>query len=134
MTALFRRLEPANKFRITKKQIAKFLGIAESIIIKFECWPFVLFVHRKDRGGQFISYRVLEHWKNAIASQFQKCSTLQQLNHLWSTIKNDRQHHPKQYEDFVLSFLHKIWQECQDNLSEPLVYIQDDFTHDRSCF
>lgn len=123
MTALFRRLDPAKKFRITKGQIAKCLGIAESIIVKFECWPFVLFVHRKDKGGEFVSYRVLEHWKNAIASPFQQCSTLQQLNHLWSCIKNDRQKHRKQYDDSVLSFLHKIWQECQDKLSQSLVYI-----------
>ncbi|MFB2978103.1 hypothetical protein [Microseira sp. BLCC-F43] len=129
MTTLFRRVDPAKKFRITKGQIARILGIAESIIVKFECWPFVLFVHRKDIGGQFVSYRVLEHWKNAIASQFQQCSTLQHLNHLWSTIKNDRKKHRKQYEDSVLSFLQKIWQECQDNLVEPLVYIQNDFTH-----
>ncbi|GET39017.1 hypothetical protein [Microseira wollei] len=129
MTTLFRRVDPAKKFRITKGEIARILGVAESIIVKFECWPFVLFVHRKDIGGQFVSYRVLEHWKNAIASQFQQCSTLQQLNHLWSTLKNDRKKHRKQYEDSVLSFLQKIWQECQDNLSEPLVYIQNDFTH-----
>ncbi len=129
MTALFRRVDPAKKFRITKGQIARFLGIAESIIVKFQCWPFVLFVHRKDKGGEFISYRVLEHWKNAIASQLQQCSKLKQLNHLWSTIKNDRKKHRKQYEDSVFSFLHKIWQERLDNLSEPLVYIQDDFAH-----
>ena len=123
MTALFRRLDPAKKFRITKGQIARFLGIAESIIVKFQCWPFVLFVHRKDKGGEFISYRVLEHWKNAIASQFQQCSKLEQLNHLWSASKNDCKKHRKQYDDSVLSFLQKIWQECQDNLSKPLVYI-----------
>ena len=130
MTSLFRRLDPAKKFRITKAQIARLLGISQSIIVKFECWPFVLFVHRRDKGGEFISYRVLEHWRNAIASQLQQCSKLQQLNHLWSTIKNDRQKHRKQYDDSVLSFLQKIWQECLDNLAEPLVYIQDDFTHD----
>lgn len=118
MTALFRRVDPAKKFRITKGQIAKFLGIAQSIIVKFECWPFVLFVHRKDKGGEFISYRRLEHWRNAIASQFQKCSTLQQLDRLWSTIKNDRKKHRKQYDDCVLSFLHKIWEQCQGNLAE----------------
>lgn len=129
MTALFRRLDPAKKFRITKGQIAKLLGISQSIIVKFECWRFVLFVHRRDKGGEFVSYRVLEHWKNAIASQFQQCSTLPELNHLWSAIKNDRQKHRKQYDDVLLSFLHQIWQECQDNLSKPLVYIQNDFAH-----
>ena len=55
MTLLFRRLKPAQKFRITKRQLAKFLQISESLIIKIEAWSYVLFVHRKGKGGQFIS-------------------------------------------------------------------------------
>jgi hypothetical protein len=34
MTALFRRINPAQKFRLTKHQIAKFLRIPESLIVK----------------------------------------------------------------------------------------------------
>ncbi|MFW5667460.1 MAG: hypothetical protein ACOC2Z_18310 [Coleofasciculus sp.] len=56
MSALFRRIQPAKKFRITKRQIAKFLRIPKSMIVNVECWCYVIFVHRKDRGGQFISY------------------------------------------------------------------------------
>ena len=79
MTTLFRRINPTQNFRITKRQITKFLRIPESQIVKIQSWLYVIFVHRLDKGGQFISYRQMEHWKNAIACQLQKCSTQQQL-------------------------------------------------------
>ena len=112
MTALFRRTNPAQKFRITKHQIAKFLRIPESQIAKIESWLYVVFVHRLDKGGQFISYRQMEQWKNAIACQLQKCSTKQQLQHLWNAIERDSTKHNKQYTDCVLPFLKKIWAKC----------------------
>jgi hypothetical protein len=121
MTALFRRINPAQKFRLTKHQIAKLLRIPASQIVKIESWLYVIFVHRLDKGGQFISYRQMEQWKNAIACQLQKCSTQQQLQHLWNTIEQDNTKHNKQYADAVLPFLKKIWAKCQEtspNLSE----------------
>jgi len=36
MTTLFRRIKPAQKFRITKRQIAKLLGIPESVIVIYD--------------------------------------------------------------------------------------------------
>jgi len=93
MTALFRRINPAQKFRITKRQIAQFLGVSESLIVKVESWLYVLFVHRLDKGGQFISYRQMEQWKNAVACHLQKCSTWEQLEHLWNAIKFDHTKH-----------------------------------------
>jgi hypothetical protein len=121
MTALFRRINPAQKFRLTKHQIAKLLRIPASQIVKIESWLYVIFIHRLDKGGQFISYRQMEQWKNAIACQLQKCSTQQQLQHLWNTIEQDNTKHNKQYADAVLPFLKKIWAKCQEtspNLSE----------------
>ena len=109
MTTLFRRIKPAQKFRITKRQIAKLLRIPESLIVKVESWLYVLFVHRTDKGGQFISYRQMEQWKNAIACQIQKCSTWQQLEHLWNAILHDHTKHNSQYDNSVFSFLEKIW-------------------------
>ncbi len=109
MTALFRRINPAQKFRITKHQIAKLLRIPESRIVKIESWLYVIFVHRLDKGGQFISYRQMEQWKNAVACQLQKCSTQQQLQHLWNAIEHDHTKHNSQYADSVLPFLKKIW-------------------------
>jgi hypothetical protein len=56
----------------------------------------------------------MEQWKNAIACQLQKCSTQQQLQHLWNAIERDCTKHNK-------PFLKKIWAKCQEtspNLSE----------------
>jgi hypothetical protein len=108
MTILFRRIKPSQKFRITKRQIAKFLQIPESLIVKFESWSYVLFVHRQDKGGKFISYRQLEQWKNAVACQLQKGSTQEQLQHLWNAITFDHAKYNKQYDDSILPFLEKI--------------------------
>lgn len=108
MTILFRRINPAQKFRITKRQIAKFLRIPESFIVKIESWLYVLFVHRLDKGGQFISYRQLEQWKNAVACQLQKCSTREQLQRLWNAITFDHTKHKNQYLVSVLPFLKNI--------------------------
>ncbi len=109
MTILFRRIKPAQKFHITKRQIAKFLRIPESLIVKVESWLYVLFVNRTDKGGQFISYRQMEQWKNAIACQIQKCSTWQQLEHLWNAIVHDHTKHNCQYDNSVFPFVEKIW-------------------------
>ena len=118
MTILFRRINPAQKFRITKRQIAKFLEIPESLIVKVESWLYVLFVHRLDKGGQFISYRQMEQWKNAVACQLQKCSTREQLQHLWNAITFDHTKHNNQYDDSVLPFLEKIWLKCLEAIPE----------------
>ena len=109
MTTLFRRIKPAQKFHITKRQIAKFLRIPESLIVKIESWLYVLFVNRTDKGGQFISYRQMEQWKNAVACQIQKCSTWQHLEHLWNAIVHDHIKHNCQYDNSVFPFVEKIW-------------------------
>ncbi len=120
MTLLFRRIKPAQKFRITKRQLARFLGISESLIVNIESWRYVLFVHRQDQGGQFISYRQLEQWKNAIACQLQKCTTIDQLEHLWNAITFDHTKHNKQYADSILLFLEKIYLKCQEAIPQKL--------------
>jgi hypothetical protein len=130
MTALFRRINPAQKFRITKHQIAKFLRIPESLIVKIESWLYVVFVHRLDKGGQFISYRQMEQWKNAIACQLQKCSTQQQLQHLWNAIERDHIKHNKQYRNSVLPFLKKIWAKC---ISTQVYLLQNDLDQSEPC-
>jgi hypothetical protein len=117
MTTLFRRLQPAKKFRITigaiaqgapAKLIAQLLKISKHLIVRIECWAYVVFVHRSDRGGQFISYRKLQQWQNAIACQIQNCSTWQQLRSLWLAIEDDRKKHKTQYDE-LYPFLCKIW-------------------------
>ncbi len=116
MTTLFRRLQPAKKFRLSITYLAKLLKIPKHLIVRVECWSYVIFVHRIDRGGQFISYRQLEQWKNAVACQIQNCSTWQQLRSLWLAIEEDYKKHKQQYGDEHHPFLCKIWTKCWDTL------------------
>ncbi len=109
MTALFRRIQPSKKFRITVNTIARFLRIPKQRIVRVECWEYVIFVHRLGRGGQFISYRQLREWQNAVACQIQNCSTLQQLCNLWEVIEQDENKHNNQYNDELIPFLRQIW-------------------------
>jgi hypothetical protein len=71
MTTLFRRIKPYS-FPITLDLIAKFLHIPKSLLVRAECWAYVLFVHRCDKGGQFISYRKLAMWIEAVVSLIKK--------------------------------------------------------------
>jgi hypothetical protein len=109
MTKLFRCLQPAQKFRITRSAIAQLLKIPKHLIVRVECWAYVVFVHRHDKGGQFISYRKLQQWYNAVACQIQNCSTWQQLRQLWLALEDDYKQHNNQYDDEHYSFLCKIW-------------------------
>jgi len=116
MTNLFRRLQPRQKFRLTIAEIAQALKIPKHLIVRVECWAYVVFVHRQDKGGQFISYRKLRQWQNAVACQIQNCSTWQQLRSLWLAIEEDHNKHKKQYDDEHHPFLCKIWTKRWDKL------------------
>jgi len=89
--------------------MAKFLKIPEQLIVKVQCWAYVVFVHRKDRGGQFISYRALELWKNAIAHQIQKSPNLEELKRVGIAIKRDVKKYGKQYRQEAIEFLRQRW-------------------------
>jgi hypothetical protein len=120
MTSLFRRLQPAKKFRITLTGIAQLLKIPKRLIVRVECWAYVVFVHRTDRGGQFISYRQLQHWTRSLACQIQHCSTWQQLRSLRLAIEEDYKKHKPQYDEEHHQFLYKIWTKYWDALwNEP---------------
>ena len=120
MTALFDRIKPAEKFRISKREIAKFLGIAESLIKEVKKWLYVIFVHRADKGGQFVSYRKIERWRNAVACQIQNCVNLEELQQLGNAIRRDCQKYKKQYEDVVLRFLDRVWQQRREFVVQKL--------------
>jgi hypothetical protein len=77
--------------------------------VRVECWAYVVFVHRHDKGGQFISYRTLQQWQNAVACQIQNSSTWQQLRQLWLALEDDYKQHHNQYDDKHYSCLCKIW-------------------------
>ncbi|MEQ8464644.1 hypothetical protein [Coleofasciculus sp. E1-EBD-02] len=75
MTILFRRIKPRT-FPITLDMIAQFLGIPKSMIIRAEHWAYVLFVHRRDRGGQFIIKDVVGKVWNTTPLLLPSCSPL----------------------------------------------------------
>ncbi|MCY7382633.1 MAG: hypothetical protein LH628_08660 [Microcoleus sp. CAN_BIN18] len=116
MTALFRRIQPSKKLRINVRSIAQFLKISQNLIKRVESWANVVFVHRLDKGGQFISYRRLQEWQNAIAHQIQTCTTLSQLSQLKTSIQYDSRKFKKQYLPKTLDFLIEMCIERQDIL------------------
>ena len=106
---IFARIQPQKTFHITIKNVAKLLGIPPEMIVRIEKWPYVLFVHRRDIGGQFISYRRLKNWQNAIAMKIQTCNKHKKLLALWVSIILDRKKYAKQYEDIYHTFVNKIF-------------------------
>jgi len=116
MTPLFRRIQPSKKLRITARSIAQFLKISQNLIKRVESWANVVFVHRLDKGGQFISYRRLEEWQNALAHQIQTCPTLRELSQLKTSIQYDCRKFKKQYLQKTLDFLIEMCIERQDIL------------------
>lgn len=115
MTPLFRRIQPSKKLRITARSIAKFLKISQNLIKRVESWAYVVFVHHQG-GGQFISYRKLEEWQNAIAHQIQTCPTLRELSQLKTSIQYDSRKFKKQYLQKTIDFLIEMCIEKQDIL------------------
>jgi hypothetical protein len=116
MTALFRRIQPSKKLRITVRSIAQFLKIPQNIIKRVESWASVVFVHRRDKGGQFLSYRRLQEWQNAIAYQIQTSPNLSELSQLVTSIKQDSRKFKKQYCQQTLDFLRQMCIQRQDIL------------------
>ena len=105
---LFARIQPSKKFHITVKAVAQMLGIPPKVIIRIERWGYVLFVHRSDIGGQFVSYRKLRNWQNAVACKIQNCVKKEQLLMLWLTIKNDGKKYAKQYNEAYYVFVERV--------------------------
>ena len=113
---LFHRIQPQKTFHITIKNVAKLLGIPPKIIVRIEKWPYVLFVHRRDIGGQFISYRKLKNWQNAVAIKIKTCYKKHKLDNLWLTIQNDSKKYAKQYKQAYHDFVEQVWNQQWDKL------------------
>ncbi len=116
MTPLFRRIQPSKKLRITVRSIAQMLKIPQNLIKRVESWANVVFVHRRDKGGQFISYRRLQEWQNAIAHQIQTSPNLSELSQLATSIKQDSHKFKKQYCQQTLDFLRQMCIQRQETL------------------
>ena len=115
MTPLFRRIQPSKKLRITVRSIAQLLKISQNLIKRVESWANVVFVHRLDRCGQFVSYRRLQEWQNALAKpskrighQIQTSPTLSELSQLATSIRHDSRKFIKQYSQQTLDFLRQL--------------------------
>lgn len=115
MTPLFRRIQPSKKLRITVRSIAQALKISQNLIKRVECWTNVVFVHRLDRGGQFVSYRKLVEWQNAIAHHIQSCLNISELSQLATSIHRDSRKFKKQYCRQTIDFLLQM---CSDRKTE----------------
>ena len=114
---LFSRIQPQKTFHITIKAVAKLLKIPPKMIVRIEKWDYVLFVHRKDIGGQFVSYRRLRNWQNAVAMKIRTCGKKVKLDMLWLTIENDRKKYAKQYKNAYAKFVKRVWNEQWEKIS-----------------
>jgi len=50
--------------------LAKLLKIPKHLIVRVECWAYVVFVHRQDKGGQFISIGNYNNGKMPLLAKF----------------------------------------------------------------
>ena len=99
------RIQPHKTFHVSIQDVAKLLGIPPKKIVRIENWANVLFVHRRDIGGQFVSYRRLRNWQNAVAMTMNNCFKHKRLKMLWRAICNDRRKFAKQYRDDFYDFV-----------------------------
>ncbi|MBD2104767.1 hypothetical protein [Leptolyngbya sp. FACHB-261] len=94
---------------ISVSSIARFLGIPEQMICRYEHWPHQLFVHRKDRGGQLVSYRVFAEWVEACAKTIQACADLRVLEWLGQVIRAECQRFD--YSEPVVEKWRQLWRQ-----------------------
>jgi hypothetical protein len=116
MSILFRRIQPAQRFLLTARYIAHVLKIPLSAIVRIERWAYVLFVHRRDKGGQFVSYRQLNRWIRSIAHMIQTSPTLEDLKQLGLGIKQESAKFEDKYSASVLDYLRQLWAQRRDQL------------------
>ncbi|MBD2102313.1 hypothetical protein [Leptolyngbya sp. FACHB-261] len=101
---------------ISLLQVARFLGIPKSRICRIEHWTHVLFVHRADQGGQFISYRKFAAWVEACARTIQSCNDLRLLEWIGWVIKAEVQRF--QYGEDVLDYWRQLWRQRHRQLTQ----------------
>ena len=116
MTSLFRRIKPAERFHFNARHLAHIMKIHRLTIIRIERWAYVLFVHRRDKGGQFISYRQLNRWMRAIAHMIQTSPTLEDLQQLGHGIKQESVKFEDRYCASGLDYLRQLWAQRRDKL------------------
>ncbi|MBD2100687.1 hypothetical protein [Leptolyngbya sp. FACHB-261] len=113
MRQLLQTINP-HQFEISLSYLATYLGIPPDLILRFEQWANVLFVHRKDRGGQFISYRNLIYWLEACVQAIRTCSDHQALQELGQLLKHEIERFT--YAADTVAYLHRLWQQRKAQL------------------
>ena len=108
---IFARIQPQKTFHITIKAVAKLLRIPPKMIVRIEKWDYVLFVHRRDIGGQFVSYRKLRNWQNVLAMKIKNCYKKAKLDTLWNAIEKDIKKYKKQYTKTDENILTEVWEQ-----------------------
>lgn len=108
MPLLRRRIDPKT-FVITLKQLAKYLKLDGSRILRWEKWNHVLWVHIDGRGGYFISYRQLIQWVNACCVVIRGCRDMKALKAVWSALKKEA----NRYTEEAIALLYQLCQQRQ---------------------
>ena len=116
MSIFFRRIQPAQRFYLTPRYIAHVLKIPLSAIVRIERWAYVLFVHRRDKGGQFVSYRQLNRWIRTIARMIQTSPTLEDLEQLELWLKQESVKFEQRYSAIAREYLRQLWTERRNEL------------------
>jgi len=120
MTSIFHRIRPAQKFNFNARHIAHILKIRHLFIVKIERWAYVLFVHRRDKGGQFVSYRQLNRWVTAIAHMIQLSPSLEDLRQIGQGLHQESVQFEDRYSESTLDYLRQLWAERRDWLRSSL--------------
>lgn len=88
MNFLRRRIN-SKTFVITQKQLAKYLKISLTRVLRWEKWAHILWVHIEGKGGYFISYRQLEQWVAACCTLIHSCRDFKTLATVWLAIEQE---------------------------------------------
>lgn len=112
MNFLRRRIDPKT-FTITRQQLAKYLQLDGSKILKWETWTHVLWVHIQGRGGYFISYRQLQQWIDACCKLIRGCQDIKSLKLVRLALKKEA----SRYTEAAIALLSQLFQQQQAYLS-----------------
>ncbi|MGB3509332.1 MAG: hypothetical protein WBA93_08835 [Microcoleaceae cyanobacterium] len=110
--SLIYRIKPKQTFVITLRQIANYLGISPDRILRWEKWPYLLWVNIKGRGGYFVSYRKLQQWITACRHLISRCRTIPALNAFWSALQKES----GRYTAEGIYRLRSFWQQQQTHI------------------
>lgn len=85
--------------------------------MRIENWAYILFVHRRDRGGQFISYRRLAHWIRRITRRIELSTSLEDLLQVRGGIKQEAIQFEDRYYPAILSLWQQLLAKRQEEIS-----------------